>query len=164
MREVVIGVATGLATAAALIMSTSGHAQSTSVQPAPVQATPIQDWVEAVNARVDRAMIMPAGEHGMVEATFQRGDDGRVRAVEVGRGTLSMKRAAKLSLNRLRDLPPLPAGYAGTRIRVRMLMGDPADVWGYHTRRRQMLADARTSNLRLAQAAQPVRVASLERR
>lgn len=149
MKQIVIGVISALVTAAALTAS------------APAHADPIGNWVEQVNKKLDRTIVFPSnGQSGVVEATFKRRDDGRAEAIVVQSGSAAMRRAAQHTLNRVRDLPPLPAGYTGKRIRMQMLVGHMSDLTSYDEQRKRMLASAQATNLRYARLNVPVRLAA----
>lgn len=149
MKQIVISVVSALVTAAALVAG------------APAHADPIGNWVAKVNKKLDRTIVFPSnGRSGIVEATFNRRDDGRAEAIVVESADREMKRAARHTLNRIRDLPPLPAGYTGTRIRMQMLIGDMSDLKTYNEQRTRMLASAQATNLRCASLNAPVRLAA----
>lgn len=155
MKQIVIGVISGLTTAALLFASTSATASP----------DPIESWVKATNAKLERHMVYPtSGQSGIVVATFQRSQDGRATAINIRSASPAMARAARNTLTRLRDLPPLPPGYADKRIRMQMLVGDPADTAGYHAQRKQLIAAAQTNNMQLAARLQPVQVAASQPR
>lgn len=149
MKQIVIGVVSALATAAALAAT------------APAHADPLGSWVEQVNEKLDRTIVIPSdGQSGVVDATFKRSSDGRVEDIVVRSGSSAMKRAARHTLRRIRDLPPLPAGYADMRIRMQMLVGSVSDLPSYDDQRERMLASAQAANLRYARLNAPVRVAA----
>lgn len=151
MKQIVIGLISGLATAAALLAG------------APAYADPLDGWVKAVNKKLDRAVPIPtSGRHGVAEATFERGEDGRAKAIVVRSDDRALARAARITLARVRGLPALPAGFKGARIRMQMLIGDFADPFAYYAQRKQMLATAQASNARLD--GDEVRFAALDRR
>ena len=152
-KDIVIGLVTGLATAAALFVGS------------PANAEPIGDWVKVVNKKLDRNIALPSnGRSGVVTATFKRGEDGRPTAVSVDSKDRTLARAARITLNRLRRLPPMPEGYGGTRIRMQMLVGSAADLAAYHSKRAELLASAQASNLQLAMTPRPVQVAAVTAR
>jgi hypothetical protein len=155
MKQVVIGLMSGLATAALLFASTSVNASP----------DPLQEWVKATNKTIESRIVRPSnGETGIVIATFSRGEDGRPTAVAVRSASPAMARAARLTLNRLRDLAPLPEGYDGRRIRMQLLIGDPDFVGDYYIQHRQLLAAAERNNVQLAARLRPVQVAAEQSR
>ena len=128
-------------------------------------ADPLDAWVKAANHKIERRMVYPNnGESGVVIATFQRSQDGRPTAITVRSASPAMMRAARITLNRVRDLPSLPDGYDGKRVRMQMLIGDPAAAGEYYAQRKQLLATANTNNVQLAQRLQPVQVAASQPR
>ncbi|UVO51747.1 hypothetical protein M0208_14975 [Sphingomonas sp. SUN019] len=155
MKQIVIGLMSGLVTATLLFASTSVNAST----------DPLQGWVQAANKKIEGRMVYPSnGESGVVVATFQRGQDGRPTAITIRSASPAMARAARLTLNRVRDLAPLPAGYDGKRIRMQMLIGDPTDAADYYAQRKQLLAAAEQNNVQLAAKLQPVQVAATQPR
>jgi hypothetical protein len=155
MKQIVIGLMSGLVTATLLFASTSVNASP----------DPLKAWVKATNQQIERRMVYPNnGENGVVVATFQRGQDGRPTAITIRSASPAMARAARLTLDRVHDLAPLPAGYDGQRIRMQMLIGDPADTADYYAQRKQLLATAETNNVQLAARLQPVQVAATQPR
>ncbi|WP_375427402.1 hypothetical protein [uncultured Sphingomonas sp.] len=160
MNQIVIGVVSALVTAAALAAGAPAHANANANANADPGA--IENWVKQVNRKLDRTIVFPAnGRSGVVQATFERDDDGRARAIIVKSGHPAMTRAARHTLNRIRDLPQLPAGYVGKRIRMQMLVGNVADPVSYHDQRKRMLASAQASNVRFAQRNGPGQLAVL---
>lgn len=121
----------------------------------------IDGWVAQVNRQLDARMVLPrTGEHGRATVMFRRGVDGRAVDVAVESGRAVLKRAARATLARLRDLPPLPAAYEGRRIRLQLLVGDPSNHAGYIRDRNTMLTAATATNIRVAQRTENVQVAA----
>lgn len=148
-KDIIIGFASCLATAATLFVGS------------PANAEPIGDWVKTVNKQLDRKIAFPPdGRSGVVMATFERGENGRPTAVTVDSKDRALARAARITLSRLRQLPPLPEGYGARRIRMQMLVGNPADLAGYRAKRADLLASAEATNVRLARMSRPVQVAT----
>lgn len=153
MKQIVMGVLSGLVTAATLLAGAPANAQS------------IDGWVKAVNKKLDRNMAFPEnGWHGVAEATFERGADGRAKAVRVRSRNRAVARAARITLARVYNLPPLPAGYEGKRIKLQMLVGDPLNTTGFHARRKELLAAAQVQNGRLVPGQDGIRLAALATR
>ncbi|UVO50208.1 hypothetical protein M0208_06610 [Sphingomonas sp. SUN019] len=151
MKQIVIGLMSGLVTATLLFASTS------------VNASPdrLQGWVKATNKKIESRMVYPSnGESGIVVATFQRSQDGRPVAISIRSASPTMARAARLTLNRIHDLAPLPAGYEGRRIRMQLLIGDSIAAVDYYAQRKELLAAAKQNNVQLAARLQPVQVAA----
>lgn len=149
MKQIVIGVVSALVTAAALAAGTPAHAD------------PLESWVEQVNRKLDRSIVFPSnGQVGVVEATFKRRGDGRAEAIVTRSGSPAMQRAARQTLTRIRDLPPLPTGYAGIPIRMQMLVGHQSELASHNKRRERMLESARAANMRLIGERAPFEVAS----
>jgi TonB family protein len=118
---------------------------------AAAQSRSVEDWVAEVNRKLDRKMVYPAnGEAGKAVVTFELGEDGRARAVSVHSGNRALTRAARQTLIRVGTLPALPSGYAGTRIRMQVIVGDPNRADHFLVERERMLAAASASNARLA--------------
>lgn len=151
MKQIVIGLISGVATAALLIIS------------APASASPesIDSWVSTVNGKLERWMVHPSDDtSGIVTATFRRGSDGSPTEIEIRPTRPSLMRAARSTLHRVRDLPPLPPGYTTNRIRLQMLVGDPAHVAEYYAQRRALLASAQTQNVQVASRQPAVEIAA----
>lgn len=155
MKQIVIGAVSGIATAALLFATSSANASPQS----------IETWVKAANQKLERRMVYPSnGASGIVTATFQRGPDGSPVAVEIRPTRRALMNAARATLNRVRDLPPLPPGYGDKRIRMQMLIGDPANATEYYTQRKQLLASAQVNNVQLASRQRSVEVAASQAR
>ncbi|MDF2496094.1 hypothetical protein [Sphingomonas sp.] len=141
MKNIVIGVTSGITAAAALSFGSPANAEPTS----------LDAWVKVVNQRIEDRMVTPAsGRSGVVFATFSRGEDGRPTAVQISRTGRVLANAARRTLARIGALPPLPSGYEGKRIRMQMLVHDLNDTSGYYQRRGVMLASANAQNLAVA--------------
>lgn len=119
--------------------------------PAQAGADPLAGWVDTVNKKLDRNIDYPTGgQHGVAYATIRRTEDGRAVLVNVDCEDRALARAARRTVARLRDIPPMPMGFRGQAIRMQMLIGDPGNVHAFNLRRRQMLADATGRNVQLA--------------
>lgn len=155
MKQIVIGLMSGLATATSLFASTSVNASP----------DPLQGWVKATNKKIESRMVYPFnGESGIVVATFQRGQDGRPTAITIRSASPALARVARVTLNRVHDLAPLPAGYDGQRIRMQLLIGDSTAAADYYAQSKQLLAAAEQNNVQLAARLQPVQVAATQPR
>lgn len=131
----------GLIAGVVLLAPHAAHAQS----------DPIGTWVKAVNKKLDASMVYPlGGQHGTAQATIRRTEDGRAVLVDVSADSPAIARAARRTVARLRNVPPLPVGFKGQPIRMQMLIGNPNDAYAYYRSRKQMLAKAETNNVQLA--------------
>lgn len=132
----------GLAAASAILLAAN---------PVNAQSDPIADWVKTVNKKLDNTMVYPSGpQHGTAYATIRRTEDGRAVLVDVRADSPAIARAARLTVARLRNVPPLPAGFKGQPIRMQMLIGDPNNTYAYYSNRKRMLASAERRNVELA--------------
>lgn len=121
-------------------------------QPLAAHATALSDWVDQVNARIDRVAIAPASTaSGTIEIEFRRGPDGRPTDLKVVGGESRLSVAAKRSLTRIGVLPPLPARYdPHTKILLRLIVGDGTDMAGWRRAVREMHVDGSLRNEQLA--------------
>lgn len=120
----------------------------------------ISGWVKTVNNKLDRTIVYPSGDqHGVAHAVIQRTPDGRARLVSVRSENRALARAARLTVARLRRLPPMPSGYEGRPIALQMIIGDPNDFGAFHRDRARMLASADNSNRLLAARVEGTRLA-----
>ncbi len=127
-----------------------------------VSQTPIDDWVKQVSMKLDANIEMPAGStDGLITATFKRSETGQATDVIIDGRNSELKRAALVTMRRLRDLPPLPAGFEGKRIRVNLLIGNMSDYGGYVRQLQVLRTQASSSNTQLAKRLSPVQVALL---
>lgn len=111
----------------------------------------ISGWVTTVNKKLDRAIVFPGdGRHGVAHAVIQRTPEGRAKLVSVRSESRAVARAARITVSRLRGLPPMPSGYEGSVIALQMLIGDPDDAYSFYRNRDRMLASADTRNRQLA--------------
>ena len=139
MKTVIIGMSAATATLAA-------------ADPASAERDPLAAWAERVGKQVDRSMVMPSGgRHGVAHATVRRTADGRAELVRVDCDDRALARAARITVARLRRIPPPPVGFESTPIRIQMLIGTPNDSYGYDAQLRRMRAEAGERN-RLAAA------------
>lgn len=123
----------------------------------------VSTWVNAVNKKLERTIVYPPnGRHGVAHATFRRTADGRAELVSVKAKSASVARAARLTVARLRDLPPEPTGMSGRNIVLQMLIGNPNDARSYYHQRAQMLASAETGNRQVAARMAGSQLASTE--
>ena len=126
---------------------------------------PVADWVKQVNRKLDRNIAYPTGNrHGVAYATFRRTADGRAEMLSVESKDRALERAARITLKRLRDLPPEPKGMKGSTITLQMLIGDPNDPRGYHQKNARMLASADERNKQVAARLEGTRLALNEAR
>ncbi|MEG3166461.1 energy transducer TonB [Sphingomonas sp. PB2P19] len=127
-----------------------------------VSQTPIDNWVKQVSNKLDANIEMPTGSaDGLVTATFKRSETGQVTDVIIDSRDSKLTRAALATMRRLRDLPPLPAGFEGKRIRMNLLIGNMSDYAGYVRQLKALRAQASSSNTQLAKRLSPVQVALL---
>lgn len=109
-------------------------------------------WVGAVNARISEVMVEPNGLTGITTALFRRGEDGRATDIVLVRATPAEERAARLTLQRLGQLPPLPRGVnPRQRIKLQLLLDSGYGVSAFRKKRRDMMAAADVENRRFAQ-------------
>lgn len=145
----------GLIAAATFLAGTPAHAE----------ADPLADWVTTVNKKLDRNIAYPSGgQHGVAYATIRRTEDGRAVLVKVNCEDRALARAARLTVARLRNVPPLPMGYKGSAIRMQMLIGDTNNPNAFYARRKQLLADAANKNAQYAARMAGSQLASVEAR
>ncbi|MEG8055347.1 hypothetical protein QP185_22435 [Sphingomonas aerolata] len=112
--------------------------------------------------KLDANIEMPAGStDGLITATFKRSETGQATDVIIDGRNSELKRAALVTMRRLRDLPPLPAGFEGKRIRVNLLIGNMSDYGGYVRQLQVLRTQASSSNTQLAERLSPVQVALL---
>ncbi len=112
----------------------------------------VDAWVKAVNAKIDDAMVEPYGASGPVIAHFRRADSGRAVEVQVDRASPALERAMRVTLGKLRRLPPMPQGVdPHQRIKVQILFDDGSNAWDYQVERRAMLAAAEEANRRFVE-------------
>jgi hypothetical protein len=110
----------------------------------------VQAWVNSVNARINAVMTNRTGLNGTVQARFRRGEDGRATDIRLHRATPAMARAARLTLQRVGALPPLPQGIDRRQpIKLQLLFGAGYDTKAFEHQRREMLAMADTANGRI---------------
>jgi hypothetical protein len=112
----------------------------------------VDAWVKTVNAKVENAIVEPYGASGPVIAHFRRADNGRAVEVRVDRASPALERAMRVTLRKLRRLPPMPRGVdAHQRVKVQLLFDDGSNAWSYQAERRAMLAAAAEANRRFVE-------------
>lgn len=129
------------------------------------QVATLDDWVSSVNRKVARALVLPNGNaSGQSEVIFRRGPDGSPTDIHVVSGDRRIAFAAHRTVQRLRDLPPLPTGFAPDhRIKMNLLIGDPSHRSKYEEARVKMNGQAVANNTRLSRRPASVSVASINR-
>ncbi|MBV1691273.1 hypothetical protein KRR38_27215 [Novosphingobium sp. G106] len=99
-------------------------------------------------------MVEPNGLTGITTALFRRGEDGRAMDIVLIGATPGAERAARLTLQRLGQLPPLPQGVnPRQRIKLQLLLDSGYDAGAFKKKLRDMLAAADEANRRFAQGA-----------
>lgn len=94
-------------------------------------------------------MVEPYGASGSAIAHFRRAEDGRAAEVQVDRASPGLERAMRITLWKLRRLPPMPQGVdPRQRVKVQILFDDGSNAWSYQAKRRAMLAAAEEANRR----------------
>jgi hypothetical protein len=110
----------------------------------------VHDWVTAVNARIDAVLINKAQLDGTVTVAFRRGGDGLASEIEIRGARPAMAHAARRTLARLGQLPPLPRGIdPRQQIKLQLLFGAGDDRETFDDKRRAMLAAASERNGRI---------------
>lgn len=109
----------------------------------------VAEWVEQVNVKLYRSMAVGDSLTGAAVVTFRRGADGYPEAVQVHEASPPIDRAARETLRRARQLPPLPSGVNPNQlIRVQLLFSGDEDQKVYLAKRHAMLAAADETNRR----------------
>jgi hypothetical protein len=126
---------------------------------------PLAAWVIQVNRQVDSHIVAPDRDaSGKAVITFRRGTDGRPYDVAARSGEPNVAAAGVRTILRLRNLPPLPAGFpSGQKIVMNFLVGTQNRLPEYQEGRRQLLASADKANAEIAARMNRTQVALLDR-
>jgi hypothetical protein len=119
----------------------------------------VAEWVKQVNLKLDRAMPVGDNPTGLVVVTFRRGDDGYPTAMRVHDASPALRSAARETLRRAHQLPPLPHGINPNQaIRVLLLFAGDENMDVYSAKRRAMTMSADEANSRFDRKREPARV------
>lgn len=119
-------------------------------------------WVAEVSARISQVMPDPNGLTGTTTALFRRGEDGRATDIVIGGATPAEESAARLTLHRLGELPPLPRGInPRQRIKLQLLLDSGYDVGAFKQKRRDLELAANEANRRFVDSRATTMVAEL---
>jgi hypothetical protein len=109
----------------------------------------VAEWVKQVNLKLDRSMPVGDNRTGLVVVTFRRGADGYPAAVQVHDARPALRHAARETLRRARQLPPLPPGIKpDQRITMQLLFAGDEDLEVYSAKRSAMTVYANDTNRR----------------
>jgi hypothetical protein len=127
------------------------HASPLLAEVSPSDAPPasIAAWVGTVNAQLEEATARTRGTTGSATAIFRRASNGRPTDIKIIAATPAMEHAARGTLARLGQLPPLPSGVGpDQRIKLQLLFDDGSDVYAFEKKVHVLLAQAEAANMR----------------
>ncbi|MEN2787960.1 energy transducer TonB [Sphingomonas qilianensis] len=127
------------------------------------QVDTLDEWVQHANKELKRSMVPPRdGSGGKSTVTFRRGADGRPTDIVVLTRGGHIASAARRSVSRMRNLPPLPSGFTpDQRITMHLLVGDATNQYDFERENAKMVASAKAANAKLAARVSNVAVASI---